>query len=377
MAVLDLRDLHRDDQDVELSGLIHSNPAFGGVRLVVLARHGATTRSGALGADAYLDKPLRFERLLEAVRRNLAPYDRRPSSDKPTAEIALPASASKEFRVLVAEDNRTNKVVAAGMLRMLGCQCQLASDGREALQSARDGGFDLILMDCSMPEMDGYEATARIRNFEEVAGRRTPIIAMTANTQRGDAEKCLAAGMDDYLAKPITLADLRQKLERWLPRGAGPMRMVLVDREPADSGEDPLDHETFEHLRDVLGSSLEQAISPFLEDMPAYFDLLSQAVDEGDAVAAREMAHSIKGSSGNLGATTLSQIAKQAQELAERERLEDIRPLLPRLREAFDVVSAVLGTEAGGELTVVTEAHEQTALVLVVDDDRSTRTALR
>jgi CheY-like chemotaxis protein len=107
-------------------------------------------------------------------------------------------------------------MVAAGMLAMNGCECAFAANGREAVEAARRNRFDLILMDCSMPEMDGYEATAHIRNFEEPLGRRTPIVAMTANTQRGDAEKCLAAGMDDYLAKPISFELFAAMLRRWL-----------------------------------------------------------------------------------------------------------------------------------------------------------------
>jgi diguanylate cyclase (GGDEF)-like protein len=232
-------------------------------------------------------------------------------------------------------------------------------------------------MDCSMPEMDGYEATAHIRNFEEPLGRRTPIVAMTANTQQGDAEKCLAAGMDDYLAKPITLVELRHKLERWLSRHETGERTALPAVESHEMEGSPLDHDVFDKLREILGPALQQTVAPFLEDTPGYLTRLEEAVQEGNADAARAMAHSVKGSSGNLGAGTLAQLAKEAEELAIEHRVAEIRPLLSRLRQAFEAVSSVLGAEVYIEDRLSVRQGEEIAQVLVVDDDRSTRSSLR
>ncbi|RJF97606.1 EAL domain-containing protein [Noviherbaspirillum saxi] len=345
-------------------------------RLLVLDRYASPMGSSSLGADLYLGKPLRLERLLDTVRRLL------PGAPMPAPAFAASAPVaasgnSKDYRVLVAEDNRTNQMVAGGMLAMNGCECQFAANGREAVEAARRGRFDLILMDCSMPEMDGYEATAHIRNFEETLGLRTPIIAMTANTQPGDADKCLAAGMDDYLAKPITLVELRQKLERWLARLEPSGRAMLPEVDPYEADGSPLDHEVFDKLREILGPALQQTVNPFLEDTPDYLTRLEQAVQEGNADVARAMAHSIKGSSGNLGAPTLAQLAKEAEELAIEHRVEEIRPLIGRLRQAFDAVSAVLGTEVLIEDRLSVREGEEIAQVLVVDDDRSTRSSLR
>ena len=266
------------------------------------------------------------------------------------------------------------------MLTMNGCECEFASNGREAVEAARRSRFDLILMDCNMPEMDGYEATAHIRNFEESLGRRTPIVAMTANAQQGDAEKCLAAGMDDYLAKPMTLIELRRKLERWLTRGARKPHDARAPHGGAGRQEaegSPLDEEVFGKLREVLGPALQQSVAPFLEDTPSYLRQLEQAVHEGDAATARAMAHSVKGSSGNLGAAMLAQLAKEAEELAIERRTAEIGPLLPRLNQAFEAVAAVLGAEAYIDDRQAARMSEEMALVLVVDDDRSTRNALR
>jgi CheY-like chemotaxis protein len=126
--------------------------------------------------------------------------------------------------VLLAEDNPVNQQVALGMLEALGCQVDLAGDGREALEAVAQGSYDLVLMDCQMPEMDGFAATAAIRTLEvarrNVGRRRIPVIALTANAMKGDRERCLAAGMDDYLAKPFTLGQLGEVLARWLPAAA-------------------------------------------------------------------------------------------------------------------------------------------------------------
>ncbi|MFC7516261.1 EAL domain-containing protein [Herbaspirillum sp. GCM10030257] len=346
-------------------------------RLLALDRYASPMSKSALGADLYLGKPLRRERLMEAVRRLLPGTPVPGTAFTASAPVTTATVAAKDYRVLVAEDNRTNQMVAGGMLAMNGCECQIAANGREAVEAARRGRFDLILMDCSMPEMDGYEATAHIRNFEETLGLRTPIIAMTANTQPGDSEKCLAAGMDDYLAKPITLVELRQKLERWLARLEPSGRAILPEVETHEADGSPLDHETFDKLREILGPALEQTVTPFLEDTPDYLDGLEQAVQELNADAARAMAHSIKGSSGNLGALNLAQIAKEAEELAIDHRVGEIRPLLGRLRQAFDEVSAVLGAEVMIEDRLSEREDDEAPQVLVVDDDRSTRSSLR
>jgi CheY-like chemotaxis protein len=125
-------------------------------------------------------------------------------------------SVGNRLRVLVAEDNPVNQRVAVRMLERLGLGADVAADGREAVQSYARQPYAAILMDCQMPELDGFEATARIRAREE-PGRHVPIIAMTASAMRGDRERCLAAGMDDYVSKPVTVESLRAVLERWLP----------------------------------------------------------------------------------------------------------------------------------------------------------------
>ena len=118
--------------------------------------------------------------------------------------------------VLVVEDSPVNQVVAVRTLERLGCECDVAADGREALEALSQRRYDAVMMDCQMPGMDGYEATAQLRR-REAGGRRTPVIAMTAHAMKGDAERCLAAGMDDYVAKPMRRELLLAALRRWIP----------------------------------------------------------------------------------------------------------------------------------------------------------------
>ncbi|MES3020701.1 MAG: EAL domain-containing protein [Pseudomonadota bacterium] len=340
-----------------------------GTLVLMLDRFGAP--NGGTMADGYpvLGKPLREDRLLQVLRDMVGGLRARAQA------LPVVAHMRRQYRVLVVEDNRTNQMVAAGMLSMSGCECEFASNGREALEATRHRQFDLILMDCSMPEMDGYEATAHLRVREANGARRTPVIAMTANTLHGDAARCLEAGMDDYLAKPITLAELRHKLDTWLPGTDQPH--ALPGHERGGDGDDPLDLAVLVKLREILGASLPQAVSPFLEDTPQYLLELEAAVHGGDLEDARAKAHVIKGSAGNLGATRLAQLAKEAEEHATAGDLALAAPLLPRLRVAYNAVAAalagvVVGSGGGGHA-----ADDSVPQVLIVDDDRSTRSTLR
>ena len=304
------------------------------------------------------------------------------SAASAAALLPRPALPERQFRVLVAEDNRTNQMVAAGMLAMNGCVCEFAADGVEAVRAAQRERFDLILMDCSMPEMDGYEATAHIRLAELALGRRTPLVAMTANTQVGDAEKCLAAGMDDYLAKPITLVELRQKLEKWLPHGGLPAAPAHTATRGgglhnSHAGPSPVDPAVFDKLREVLGDTLPHAVMPYLEDTPGCLDELEQAVHAGDMDIARARAHALKGSSGNFGADTLAGLAFQAEQFAAAREAAQIVPLLAPLRAHYETLATFLHGEISGVHADVYQSLDDTPQVLVVDDDRSTRSTLR
>jgi CheY-like chemotaxis protein len=248
-------------------------------------------------------------------------------------------------RILLAEDNSTNQMVAIGLLHKLGYRdITVAGDGREVLAQCAESRFDLILMDCQMPIMDGYEATRVLRS----QGYTLPIIAMTANAVSGDRDVCLAAGMDDYLSKPVSRELLGATLSRWTrqPAGAsekGPAPVAAAipaaSVAPPSPSVPPLT-EVFDHAgildnldgdRDLFDSLLELA----LEDFPKSIESLSVAWQERNAEAFIRQAHSIKGAASNVGAVALSEQASRFEQLAKTSGLEAVADGATRIAQEF------------------------------------------
>jgi len=289
-------------------------------------------------------------------------------------------SSVRSARVLLVEDNPVNLMVGQRLLSVLGVDCDTAHNGEVALLRMSASRYDLVLMDCQMPVVDGYTATRRWREAEELTGdgNHLPIIAMTANAMAGDRQKCLDAGMDDYLAKPVTRAELERCLHRWWrPRasdvraavivddtGAAPLPaqpvtptpvipMPIADVEAEEAAPMPqaqaaavLDHEILAELRAVLGGELDKLIALFLEDTPLLLARLEAAALAPDFHELREAAHSLKSSSANLGAMALSAAAKRV-ELGARMLTLD-RPA---------VAVALIATEfARARMALLTEA---------------------
>ncbi|MBI4002874.1 MAG: PAS domain S-box protein, partial [Nitrospira defluvii] len=222
---LALIELHLPGMDgFETATRLKGDPATAATRVVILTtvgRRGDGSTAQALGIDAYLTKPLRQTQLLDCLCRLVGGPTPAEAADQAAAPPLITrhtlaeARTSTVTRLLVAEDNAVNQKVACKMLEKLGCRVDVVGNGQEAVAAHERAPYPLIFMDCQMPEMDGFEATAMIRKMEG-ASRHTPIIAMTANAMKGDREKCLAAGMDDYVAKPIRPKDLQAILDRWL-----------------------------------------------------------------------------------------------------------------------------------------------------------------
>jgi CheY-like chemotaxis protein len=214
---------------LELARAIQNDPQLTGTPLVMLTSLGMRSEAEELqqaGIAICLTKPIKQSQLFDCLMSVVANNPNRraavepspvPARFVPTQELPEPSEPKrKRVSILVAEDNVINQKVALLQLRKIGYAADAVANGREALEALSRIPYDLILMDCQMPEMDGYEATAAIRRWEG-ARRHTPIIAMTANALEGDKEKCLSAGMDDYVRKPVNIDELRGALERWLP----------------------------------------------------------------------------------------------------------------------------------------------------------------
>jgi CheY-like chemotaxis protein len=242
---------------------------------------------------------------------------------EPRSAIAEPAGP----RILVVEDTPMNQQVARGMLARLGYRADLASNGFEALDALGRGSYAAILMDCHMPGMDGFQASREIRQREGPT-RHTPIIAMTASAMRGERERCLAAGMDDYLAKPVRLAALESRLRRWSGPAAEVDTHVLLELRSfrIRGEEDPV----------------VRLIELFQRDAPARIDRIRAAVQENDAQGLENAAHALKGSSGVLGAHRLQQLSAELEDLGHSGNLEGADLVVQALEGAYERARQVL-----------------------------------
>ena len=332
------------------------------------------------GIDGVVTKPVRQSLLFDCIASIT-----KTSAEQKKETTALEANELGDLnhsgkRILVVEDNRANQQVALGMLERLGCRVDVATTGRDALESIARRRYDFVLMDCNMPEMDGYETTRRIRQLENEQDRRLPIVAMTANVQKGDSERCLAAGMDDYLPKPLKLDMINSLLGRLTSMASATNAVVHSNKRVNQQSLDdlsPLDVGTFSELREDIGDIFTRMIEVFLEDLPGYLHALERAVLERDYEAMRATAHTIKGSSANFGATRLSEICRQLEEKGRECSTENTEELMIALGRESDRVVAALNHEIKPDKVSHTAAKETSSRILVVDDDRSMRLALR
>lgn len=249
---------------------------------------------------------------------------------------------SRQARVLVAEDNYINQKVALRQLRKLGYTCDAAGNGLEALAALESGLYDIVLMDCQMPLMDGYEATVELRRREQESGRRVTVIAMTAHALEAERERCLAAGMDDYLCKPVKSEELRQMLVRWesrAPSEEAASRVMLTDEPDA---EPPVN---LEQLLDVSGSDelvLRELVELFLAQTTEGLARLRCAVEAGDAATVYTVAHSCAGGSATCGMTAVVAPLRALEARGYEGRLEGAGLSLARAERQFARVKGFL-----------------------------------
>lgn len=400
LVILDTAFATRDGHNLAIRVRTEHAP---GLRLILMNRYATGSVRTAALADAWISKPLRLDRLRDAIiaatggspdQAVTQPLPALPAPDVYDVQGARGEQGAHDgtYQVLVVDDDRTNQTIAQTMLTLLGCRAEVAPDGQAALLAFKRQSWDLVFMDCNMPEMDGYQTTAAMRALETHSGKRTPIVAMTANTQSRDVEKCLAAGMDDHLAKPLLRDSVSAKLQRWIESYVRPVvapgvpattHLSIPQPQPSQPlppvsvSDEPLDHTVLVKLREALGDTINRAIEPFLEDMPQYLEEMDQAATTGEADRLRRAAHAIKGAAGNLGARHLVAVARQIETLAESGQFNAACDLLTRARAEYTVVQQALQVELNAEPLVVQTIESKDALVLVVDDDRSTRSALR
>ncbi len=333
---------------VMLARAIKAEPAIANTKLIMLSSLGEQLEQNelrAVGINACLVKPAKQSCLFNCIADALG-AQRSPTSSVTVTETATAPASSEKGRILLAEDNTINQDVALGQLDRLGYTADVVANGREALDAVNSKPYDIVLMDCMMPEMDGYQATKKIRELERQnvnSRRRLHIIAMTANAMLGDREKCIAAGMDDYVSKPVQLAELRRALEKWSANGNGhvsangahgskstppPPLKIEVAAAVAESGtmtastEAPVD---LERLAEVCNGKPEKAqrlLSTFLTQASEISQGLAIAIRIGNPRDVRLLAHKFVGSSSSLGMVAIVPTLSQLEQMGDGGTLE-------------------------------------------------------
>ncbi len=340
-----------DGEDVVRA--VRSQPENDNTRILILTsvgERGDARHFMELGCAAYLTKPVRQSQLLDALAETLVDPDVEVSSQEKVRDKviitrhSLGEDAVGKARLLVVEDNLVNQKVAMRMLEKAGHRVHVANNGIEALAAIKNTSYDMVLMDIQMPEMDGYEATAEIRKMAPEY-RELPVIAMTANAMKGDREKCIAAGMDDYISKPVKPKGLLEMVQRWA--GKKVIRPTVgVDHYPPDP-DLPVD---LRRLKDFTGGDKDfekEIIDLFLKDTLKHLARLEKAINGGNASDVEAAAHSIKGAAANMGAEKFRKLAQDLETKGNACVLRDIGNELDLLKSAFAEIEQFF-KESGG-----------------------------
>ncbi len=376
IAILDLNMPNMDGW--ELARTIKADPALQGLKLVLLSSSALRedpSRPSDVEFETYLSKPVRKADLKSCLEMIMSLSESavidRSNSVKEQRQEALPALCLSGL-LLVVDDHVVNQQLAQMMLERLGQRVDVVGNGLEALEALKRIPYDLVLMDCQMPEMDGYEATRLIRQAEHEAleeKSRIPIVAMTANAMKGDREKCIGAGMDDYISKPIKPGELADILAKWLPAqeqgesaidqevananckeddGATCQPIAPCDENATDSGhvtplESVLPPQMVADWRMAGGSAfVAKLVNQFVSDALACVDKLGVALDSQNAHDVREAAHGLKGMAANMGLTELASLAHQLESLGRAQDLLNGPELFASTRHEFSRIQGGL-----------------------------------
>ena len=354
--------------DVQMPGMdgfelvrdIRKMEAFADIPIIILTSLGRPGDGGkcrGMGVSAYLTKPVRRDELHQAVSSVLGSPLQVTEGEVPNliTKHTLAEDNRKNGKILLVEDYPTNQEVTMRYLRGAGYHVDLAENGKQGVEAFKHCAYDIILMDMQMPVMGGYEATEKIREYElkgaaDGPGKtnvaRIPIVAMTANAMSGDREKCMAAGTDDYIAKPVTKGVLLAMVDKWLCSSPADDVEPAHGTDQTPRGEEilsvdiPMDYE--KALAEYEGDQefLMTVLNGFLERAKTQMQTLRQALSSGDAETVREEAHAIKGGSGILRADALSRAALELETLGRSGALEGGLELFERMERELRLLEA-------------------------------------
>ncbi|MFH1279774.1 MAG: response regulator [Candidatus Eisenbacteria bacterium] len=332
LAILDAHMPGKSGFDV--AEAVAEDPSLAGAVVMLISsaqQNRDADRCRKLGIRNYLVKPVRQGELAHAIGRALLPpEDGEPETVRPTR---APRKAARRLRILLAEDNPVNQLVARRILEKEGHELDVRCNGQEAVKGLEKGNYDLVLMDVTMPVMDGYEATREIREREKEKGGHVPIIAMTARAIKGDREKCLESGMDGYISKPIRPDLLIETITEILGGREAAREGAPAAGETAASGNDPIDMAGALELLDGDRDLFREMVGIFLEEAPRLVSDLEKALTDEDRDGIERAAHSLKGSVGNLAAPGTYEAARVLELAAREGRAEDVPAAAATLRE--------------------------------------------
>ncbi len=328
-----------------LGGIIKADPDLRDTLLVMLTsvgQRGDAHKFQQVGFSAYMTKPVKVSQLYDCLATVLGVAS--VGSEQPARPIitrhTLMEDKKRRVRILVAEDNVVNQKVAVRILEKLGYRADAVANGQEAITALEKIGYDLVLMDVQMPEMNGFEATRIIRDpGSGVLRHDIPIVAMTAHALKGDRERCLEAGMDDYASKPVTALALSEILDRYLGSAAS-SGGVVPEQNPSQAS--PVE---IEQIREVADGDIEferDLIETFLSDSEEQIRGLEVALGEQDAEEVRGRAHTIKGSSANAGAKVMQELAYQMEKIGAGKELAQAPDVYSELKDAFEQARELL-----------------------------------
>ncbi|MFT5699088.1 MAG: two-component system sensor histidine kinase/response regulator [Desulforhopalus sp.] len=322
------------------------------IMLTSVGAYGDIQKSRDVGIDLYLTKPVRQRDLFAAIYSAIHTPEKNFQLEELITGVEAEVKKLRTFglKVLVVEDNSTNQIVAAKMLRKLGCEADLADNGKEAVIAYEKTRYDLILMDCQMPVMDGFEATKSIREIEDglTGGHRIPIIALTANALLGDRNACLEVGMDDYISKPFLLEQMASTLSHWfsevnmentdLPDVHAQVNMAEVSH--IKNRDVPLfDRMVLDQIRELQMDDdpdlVSEVLSMYFQDTDVIMERLLVALSESDIKTVKSNAHTLKSSSANVGAMALSRKAKALEDGCEDNSPEKNGNIIRSIRDDY------------------------------------------
>ena len=338
-----------DMQMPEMDGLmlgrsIRQDERFKGVCLMMMTSLGHQNNSdelSAIGFSACLTKPVRpselFARLTDILNGNSVATTQK-SEELTTSEQFI---SKGKIRILLAEDNVTNQQVVVGILKKIGLNIDTVANGAEAVKALEMVNYDLVLMDVQMPEMDGLEATQKVRNPESsVLNHNIPIIAMTAHAVQGNRELCLEAGMDDYISKPVNFKILAEKLNQWLPLEEEIQASHDTETtKPSEATETQATvYDQFSFLERLMGDAemAKMVIETFLDDIPNQIESLKASIETEDIETIECITHTIKGAALNIGAEVLGELAAEIEAACKDGNISLVHECWPELQEQFD-----------------------------------------